>query len=90
MEENEKFERCNVYAQDIHRSNFAQPSRTNNPLHKTVDKVRCESGKLVIISGLNFYNHLFTETHLVRVAQQTPKRKTKCVASNKEFGETVY
>ena len=75
MERNKNFERCNVCAQDIHRSNFAQHLRTNNPLLKTVDKVRCEAGKLVINSGPNFYSHLFTETQLVRVAYQTPKLK---------------
>ena len=57
------FERCNVCAQDNHRSNFAQHLGTNNPLFKTVDKVRCGAGKLVIDSGPIFSDHMFTGAH---------------------------
>ena len=88
IEENLKL--GNVSAEDIHRTDSVQHLRIIICLPKPGGKMKCETCKLVLISGPNIKNQLLTDEHFATVVQKAPRQKIMCVTCSKQFSEKTY
>ena len=90
MEQSRKYQRCDVFALDIHRSSFAAHLRNNNHLLKTVGNIGCEICKVFLISGPDYDNHLLTEEHRARLDLAASIRNIRFETCNKDIRKNVY
>ena len=69
MEPNGNFKRCNLCAQEIYRSSFAQPLRSINHLIEIGHKLRCEICYAVVSPGFDDDKQIFSEKNLSKLSE---------------------